>query len=180
MLKQLRSRMTYANAMSTVAVFIALGGSSYAALTLPRNSVGANQIRTGAVHSSELRDRTIQLRDISFGARASLRGAVGPTGPAGAVGAPAVKFFATVDAAGNLVRGNATSGGHNGSAGNYIVGFAQPVSTCSFFAALGTADATTTVPGRVTVNDLGGKVGVQTFDASGAAVDLPFHVLVAC
>ena len=31
MLRQIRNRLTYANVMSTLAVFIALGGSSYAA-----------------------------------------------------------------------------------------------------------------------------------------------------
>ena len=34
MLAKLRSRLTYANVMSTLAVFIALGGSSYAAVTI--------------------------------------------------------------------------------------------------------------------------------------------------
>ena len=33
MIDKLRQRLTYANVMSTLAVFIALGGSSYAALT---------------------------------------------------------------------------------------------------------------------------------------------------
>src|SRR5919198_190627 len=32
--RRLRRRLTYANVMSTLAVFIALGGSSYAALTI--------------------------------------------------------------------------------------------------------------------------------------------------
>ena len=44
MLQRLRQRLTFANVMSSAAVFIALGGTSYA-LTLPRNSVGARQIR---------------------------------------------------------------------------------------------------------------------------------------
>lgn len=49
-----RVRLTYANVLSTVAVFIALGGASYAAVTLPRNSVGPAQIRPGAVSLSKL------------------------------------------------------------------------------------------------------------------------------
>ena len=39
MLDSLRGRLTYANAMASVAVFIALGGSSYAAVMLTNNSV---------------------------------------------------------------------------------------------------------------------------------------------
>ena len=48
----MRRHLTYANVMATVAVFIALGGSSYAAVTLSRNSVGSTQIRKGAVGAS--------------------------------------------------------------------------------------------------------------------------------
>ena len=39
MLVKLRDGLTYANVMATVAVFIALGGSSYAAITLQLSSV---------------------------------------------------------------------------------------------------------------------------------------------
>jgi hypothetical protein len=39
MLNRLRSRLTYANVMATIAVFIALGGSSYAALTITGRDV---------------------------------------------------------------------------------------------------------------------------------------------
>jgi hypothetical protein len=49
-----RPRITYANVMSTVALMVALGGTSYAAINLPKNSVGSKQIKNGAVHSSDL------------------------------------------------------------------------------------------------------------------------------
>jgi hypothetical protein len=45
LLHRARQRLTYANVMATLALFIALGGTSYAALTLPKNSVGSKQIR---------------------------------------------------------------------------------------------------------------------------------------
>src|SRR5205807_3100570 len=44
-----RRRLTYANVMSTLAVFIALGGASYAVTQLPANSVGTAQIKRHAV-----------------------------------------------------------------------------------------------------------------------------------
>jgi hypothetical protein len=53
-LGRLRSRLTYANVMATVAVFIALGGTGYAAIHLPRNSVGRSQLRRHAVSNSKL------------------------------------------------------------------------------------------------------------------------------
>ena len=51
--------MTYANVMATVAVFIALGGSSYAALR-----VGSADIVDSSVRGRDIRDRTITHRDV--------------------------------------------------------------------------------------------------------------------
>ena len=42
-------RLSYANVVSTLALFIALGGASYAAVELPAGSVGQRQLRPGAV-----------------------------------------------------------------------------------------------------------------------------------
>ena len=44
MLHRLRKRLTYANVMSTLAVFIALGGSSYAAITISGSSISNRSI----------------------------------------------------------------------------------------------------------------------------------------
>jgi hypothetical protein len=41
-MRRLRAQLSYANVMSSIAVFLVLGGSVYAAATLPRNSVGPN------------------------------------------------------------------------------------------------------------------------------------------
>jgi hypothetical protein len=183
MLHRLLSRLSYANVVATLALFIALGGTSYAALKLPKNSVGSTQIKTGAVHTGEIANRTIRLGDISLSARSSLRGQTGPqgaAGPAGPAGAAAVKHFAAVTAAGGFTRGDAKYGGRDSAVGTYIVGFADSVSGCAYSATLGTTDGTTVPAGRVTVNDHAGAVGVQTYDAAGVAADLPFHLVVAC
>jgi hypothetical protein len=74
-----------------LALFVALGGVSYAALTLPANSVGTKQIKNKAV----------TLGKISSKARKSLHGDVGARGPAGVAGA----------------RGNSGSRGATGPAG---------------------------------------------------------------
>jgi hypothetical protein len=179
MVRRLLNRLTYANVVATLALFTALGGTSYAALKLPRNSVGATQIKSGAVHTGEIRDRTIRLQDISTAARATLRGQAGPQGAQGPVGTAAVKHFASVSSAGGFTRGDATHGGRVGI-GSYTVGFSESVATCVDAATLGTTDVTTVVPGRVTVSDAGGSVAVQTYDAAGSPADLPFHLIVAC
>jgi hypothetical protein len=42
------------NAVGYLALFVALGGTSYAALSLPANSVGTGQLRNGAVTNRKL------------------------------------------------------------------------------------------------------------------------------
>ena len=180
MLNRLANRLTYANVVATLALFVALGGTSYAALKLPRNSVGSAQLRTGAVRSSDVRDQSLGIRDFSRSTRRALKGEQGPAGAPGPPGTAAIRHFAAVSATGGLVRGDATSGGRAGAAGTYVVGFAEGVSGCAYSATVGTTDASAAPAGRATVNDQAGKVGVQTFDAAGNAVDLPFHLVVAC
>jgi hypothetical protein len=55
----LRTHVTYANVMATVAVFLALGGVSYAATQLPKNSVGSKQLKKKAVTSSKLASNSV-------------------------------------------------------------------------------------------------------------------------
>jgi hypothetical protein len=49
MLRSLRPRLTYANVTATLALFIALGGSSYAALKIKRDSLGRRQIKESSL-----------------------------------------------------------------------------------------------------------------------------------
>lgn len=42
------------NAIAYLALFVALGGTSYAAFSLPANSVGTRQLRNGAVSSNKI------------------------------------------------------------------------------------------------------------------------------
>jgi hypothetical protein len=58
-LRTLRERLTYANVMSTLAVFIALGGSSYAVLRIDSRDIANNSIR-----SVDVRDRSLAQRDV--------------------------------------------------------------------------------------------------------------------
>ena len=45
MIDKLRQHLTYANVMSTLAVFIAFGGSSYAATQIGSREIANNSIR---------------------------------------------------------------------------------------------------------------------------------------
>jgi Collagen triple helix repeat (20 copies) len=87
MLSRLRARLTYANVVATIALFIALGGSSYAALKLPKNSVGSEQIKPDSVTSAKVKGGSLRASDFLGTERSRLRGGRGATGPAGPRGA---------------------------------------------------------------------------------------------
>lgn len=61
MLHRIRKRLTYANAMSTLAVFIALGGSSYAAFTIngasiKNRSIAGNKLRHNTLTGVQIKE----------------------------------------------------------------------------------------------------------------------------
>lgn len=74
--------------VASLALLLALAGSAYAAVALPRDSVGAAQLRTGAVTSVEVRNGSLQASDLSTGARRELSGRAGPRGLPGPKGDP--------------------------------------------------------------------------------------------
>lgn len=59
-----RRRPTASMVISLIALFVALGGASYAAVSLPRNSVGRAQIRNNAVNYQKIERGTIGLQRI--------------------------------------------------------------------------------------------------------------------
>ncbi len=58
MLTAVRQRLTYSNVIATMALFLALGGVAVAA-GLPRNSVGANQLKRNAVTAAKIRKQAV-------------------------------------------------------------------------------------------------------------------------
>src|SRR6478609_1873773 len=73
---RLRTRLTYANAMSTIALFVALGGVSYAATQLPAGSVGTIQLRDNAVTGRKVAPSTLGMRPMSIQTRTALGAAL--------------------------------------------------------------------------------------------------------
>jgi hypothetical protein len=86
MLSRFVGRLSYANVIATVALFAALGGSSYAALNLPKASVGPKQLKKNSVSSPKVKRGSLLVSDFKASQRASLRGPQGPEGPRGEVG----------------------------------------------------------------------------------------------
>src|SRR4051794_26521408 len=112
MLQRAHRRVTFANVVSLIALFVALGGSAYAAGLLPANSVGRVQLQTNAVTASKIAANSIgpselraasvtstELAPASVGLRAleqGLRGRIAETGaaavgPSGSQGPPGVQ-----------------------------------------------------------------------------------------
>jgi hypothetical protein len=76
-MKRIFGNGSYANVTATLALVIALGGTSYAAIKLPRNSVSSVQVK----------DRSLLKKDFRTGQLPRGKtGAQGPAGPAGAAG----------------------------------------------------------------------------------------------
>ncbi|HEY6780672.1 MAG TPA: hypothetical protein VI111_06945 [Thermoleophilaceae bacterium] len=59
LLKALPDRLSYANVVATLALFVALGGASYAAVALPRDSVGSAQLKRNAVTAKKIRNGAV-------------------------------------------------------------------------------------------------------------------------
>jgi Collagen triple helix repeat (20 copies) len=106
------------NHLGLLALFVALGGTSYAAMTLPANSVGTRQLKGGAV----------TLSKISDAAQADLQGAKGPRGRQGPMGVPGQQGIQGLQ--GNTgQQGNQGPPGDPGPSGSSVVARARGSST---------------------------------------------------
>jgi hypothetical protein len=106
-MKAIRARLSYANVVATLALVLALGGVSYAATKLPKNSVGAKQLRKNAVTSAKVKNQTLTGKDINLkklgtvpsaktaetATSASVAGSLTPSEPLRLVGSPGQPQF---------------------------------------------------------------------------------------
>jgi hypothetical protein len=69
--------------VACMALVVALGGTGYAAITLPRNSVGSKQLRANAVTGAKVRDGSLAAKDCGGSVPRGPRGPQGPPGPSG-------------------------------------------------------------------------------------------------
>lgn len=85
----------YANVTATLALVVAMGGTGYAAVALPRNSVGTKQIKGQGVAASDIKTGAVRSRAVLDGTLVGLdfrpgelpAGKPGPAGQRGPVGA---------------------------------------------------------------------------------------------
>lgn len=68
-MKAIRKRLTYANVMSSIAVFLVLGGgAAVAASQLGKNSVGTKQLKKNAVTAAKLKNNAVTNAKLADGA----------------------------------------------------------------------------------------------------------------
>jgi hypothetical protein len=65
-MRRISGRLSYANVMASVAVFLALGGGAYAATQLKKNSVGTKQLKKNAVTGAKVKDQSLTGKDINL------------------------------------------------------------------------------------------------------------------
>jgi hypothetical protein len=188
MMKVLRRQSSPAFVVACLALAIALGGTGYAAVVLPANSVGTKQLKNGAVVASKIKPHSLvaaNFAQLPKGDKGDpgpqgLPGQAGGKGDKGDKGDPATKLFAVVAENGKPI---ATSPGVNSAPGSgpgkYVVTFPQSVSTCAPIVSVadtqagGEAAAAVVTGGSNTVN-------VTTFSAPGNADERAFAIAVFC
>jgi hypothetical protein len=205
-LRKLRSRLTYANVASSVALFLAVsGGTAVAAATigtnqiqrgavtssrLANNAVTGSKIRSGSITSTDIKNGSLQTSDFANGALP--QGPAGPQGPPGPAGGGASSLNGVVSTAGTLVYGKGVTAVSVAGSGVYTVSFSQNVSQCPAVATIGGFQ----LGGNTQSGTNGGTVSLQpdgnntptatqqitfvTRNLGGVNTPLPFHFAVFC
>lgn len=196
-MEALRRKLNYANAMATIAVFVAVGGSAYAATQLPKNSVGAKQLKKDAVTTAKVKDgaitgQKIKLSTLGTVPSAATAGSAGTAGnasnadalggkPASAFAASTVVRSATVSAVGTLV--NAKSDGigpgnflHTGEGIYCLKGLNPPPHTAVASVDLTAEQGSTIATGVEAEPEC--QVTIFTYDKAGNDANRPFSVIV--
>jgi hypothetical protein len=111
-LKKLMPRLTYANVVSTLCLVLLVGGgTAYAALKLPKNSVGTRQLKNNAVAAAKLRKGAVTAGKLATGAvgTSALAGGAVTSGTIADQAVGTSKLAAGAVANGNLANDAVTS-----------------------------------------------------------------------
>jgi hypothetical protein len=162
-----------------LALFVALGGVTYAAAT-----IGSDDIINGSIRNRDFKDGTLRGQEAKrngFGGGAIKESTLAKVDNAAV--ADGVSRHAVVNADGTLARGRGTTSSAKSAAGQYQVVFDGVVTDCAVSATL--ADPATGAPpsGEVAaglVASNANAVEVATRDSAGVAGDRPFHLILSC
>jgi hypothetical protein len=156
------------NAIALLALFVALGGTSYAAIALPAGSVATRQLRNRAVTAKKLANRSVSAANLNSKSIAGY-----------------VAFTAQIEPDGQVFRSNprATVTTPAAGGGNYVVTWNRPIPTSCFL--LSSVSNTPQAAYATTLFEAGFRHGykgayVQTFNGSGVNAPEAVNVAVIC
>jgi hypothetical protein len=144
-------------AVACLALVVALGGTSYAVVALPANSVGTKQLKRNAVTSAKVKNASLLARDFKAGqlprGPAGARGPAGPTGPAGPAGAPGATNVTVHSATGSGTAAVSCPAGQRatGGGGTMLAG----AGSAGFLVNSAPEPATGTPTGWIAASDIG-------------------------
>lgn len=101
--------------IGVVALFVALAGTGYAAISIPAGSIGTRALRNGAVTSSKLGKRSVTAKKLD------------PKSIAGTV-----EFWARIDQSGNVVRSSEPATTNSWATGHGAITFRGRFSAACF------------------------------------------------
>jgi hypothetical protein len=166
-----------AMAVALIALFVALGGSAYAAIV-----VTGKNVKNGSLTGVDFKKRSLhgsKLRADSVGGDVVKESTLGPV--------QALAHQAVVTGAGVLARGRGVSSVVRTAAGRYQVVFDRDVRGCVYSATVGDVSAAGPGTGTASVgsnaaNANAVNVRTVTYNAGGNPVDenRAFHLLVSC
>ena len=120
-------RPSHGTIAAYLALFVALGGTSYAAITLPKNSVGSSQLKFHSVKNSDLGSNSVTTSKVKNGSlkASDFKGGQLPAGPAGSTG-PAgppglVRAYGHVAGSGALSRSAGIASVSHPTIGTYCI-----------------------------------------------------------
>jgi hypothetical protein len=170
--------------VACVALFVSLGGVSYAVAT-----IGSNDIINGSIRNRDFKDGTLRGQEAKpdgFGPNAIKEQVLDASKlkqVPSAAAADGVTRHAVVSNVGALVRGRGVSSSAQTGAGQYQVIFDRDVRQCTYFATLGDESAAGPGSGQIAVTSAASNVNgvrVVTRDSAGAVANRSFHLLVSC
>jgi hypothetical protein len=187
----LHVRPSPAMVVACAALFVSLSGAGYAAIVLPKNSVGTKHLKRNAVNSAKVKKHSLLRSDFKRGqiprgpqGLQGTQGIQGIQGPKGDPGTPATRLWAYVSTTGTLRGGGGVVASTRLSTGYFSVTFNQSLANCAATASYlrETTDASVNATNhfaitRWSATELRIYIWNTVIDDN---VNIPFALIVAC
>jgi hypothetical protein len=172
-LKGLQSRLSYANVVASMALFLALGGGAAVAA----DQITSKDIAKNAVGGSEIKSNSVKGKDVDEDS----------LGPVPAAGKANNTLWAVVQNPNGQPNANVVRAGQDGTTaieGGAVVevDFSRDVTNCVWQATRASVGTAVEQAGFVQANGgaVPSRVAVRTRNVNGEVVDGDFHLVVIC